>query len=82
MDPFGIFELLDTLSALTSGQNPAEQKEPAPETKQRVSPEDKVFSPPEIPGQPANGDPAKNLSAIESLYERHDKISRKIDKNK
>lgn len=81
MDKFGIFDLLDTLSQIASDANPEEKNEsetPAP----RVSPEDKSFLPPDF----GNTDPAEdqktNRSALNSLYERHERISKRIDRKK
>lgn len=82
MDPFGIFELLDTLSALTAEENIAEEPAQNPQNERRVSPDDKAFFPPDMGGGILNAENAKNVSAIEALYERHDKISKRIDDKK
>ena len=80
MDKFGIFELLDTLAQIASDATPAEnqaEETPAP----RVSPDDKSFLPPDFNGTPTDEQKASR-SAINSLYERHESISKRIDKNK
>lgn len=97
MDKFGIFELLDTLSQIasevqgdetppaysesqpTSGDSSAPSPRPAPVT--RVNADDKSFLPPDFNG--ATSDEAKpSRNALNSLYERHESISKRIDKNK
>ena len=80
MDKFGIFELLDALSQIATDREESEpplQNAPA----QRPSPDDKSFLPPDLQGE--NTD-VKNLqrNALSSLYERHDSISKRIDKKK
>lgn len=80
MDKFGIFELLDTLSQIAAEAHPEENKPedaPAP----RVSPDDKSFLPPDFNGA-ASDDTKPSRNAINSLYERHESISKRIDKNK
>ena len=67
MEKFGIFELLDTLSALLNENSAPE----APE-KQSPSPHDSAFSPPSY----AEGE----TGALQDLLERHDKMSRRIGK--
>ena len=80
MDKFGIFELLDTLAQIASDAQPTEKpQDEAPAT--RVSPDDKSFLPPDFNGTPTDEQKTKR-SAITSLYERHDSISKRIDKNK
>ena len=81
MDKFGIFELLDTLSQITVETQ--EDEKPQPEAPaSRPSPEDKSFLPPDWSG---DGSPEKQQiqrDALNSLYERHESISKRIDKNK
>ena len=69
MEKFGIFELLDTLSALMAEKNGEEKRE----ENVRPRPEDAVFSPPSYPSSEENG-------ALLGLLDKHDKISRRIDK--
>ncbi|MDE6411334.1 MAG: hypothetical protein K2L02_02210 [Clostridia bacterium] len=80
MDKFGIFELLDTLAQIASDAQPEENKKdetPSP----RVSPDDKSFLPPDFNGTPTE-EQKTSRSAINSLYERHESISKRIDKKK
>lgn len=87
MEKFGIFELLDTLSALASPQSDAEaestEAESAPETG-KADPQDSAFSPPVFGAPPLKKDePApQNGSAFSALLQRHEKISKKIDGQK
>ena len=83
MDKFGIFELLDTLSELASSveesnqqQDTVTQNPPAP----RPSPDDKAFLPPDL----GDAVPPAQLKrdALNALYERHESISKRIDKKK
>ena len=76
MEKFGIFELLDTLSALADTQETAkeEQKDAAPNAA------DAAFAPPTYGDPPADGN--AETRAITSLLERHDEISKRIDKRK
>ena len=78
MDKFGIFELLDTLSQITSDRAESD-KPPVDPPAQRPSPDDKSFLPPDFGGE--NGDGQQiGRSALNSLYERHESISKRIDK--
>ncbi len=69
MEKFGIFDLLDTLSAI------AEQDESAP----APSAEDAIFSPPAY--APPQKQPA-NRDALNGFLAQHEAISRKIDEKK
>ena len=69
MEKFGIFELLDTLSALMSENSAPQTPEP-----QTPSPLDSAFSP------PSYGE--KQTGALQDLLEKHDKMSRRIDKDR
>ena len=80
MDKFGIFELLDTLAQIASDAAPEENKTDAPQPP-RVSPDDKSFLPPDFNGA-ATEEQKASRSAINSLYERHESISKRIDKKK
>ena len=77
MDKFGIFELLDTLSEITSSAEETNVNEEAPAS--RPSPDDKSFQPPDLGGAIADEQKVKR-DAISSLYERHESISKRIDK--
>ena len=87
MEKFGIFELLDTLSALTAPVNGAEaetgDENPAPETA-KANPQDDAFAPPVFGAPPLKEEaPAqKNGDAISALLQRHERISKKIDGQK
>ena len=79
MDKFGIFELLDTLSqiaASTQEENPGEQEAPA----SPPSADDKAFLPPEFNGATPNAQLQRD--ALDALYQRHESISKRIDKKK
>lgn len=81
MDKFGIFDLLDTLAQIAADANPAQPPEdPAPA--QRVSPDDKAFLPPDFNNQETPNANDTHRSALNSLYERHETISKRIDKKK
>ncbi len=67
MEKFGIFELLDTLSALMEDKGEGEKAVPPPD------PKDGAFAPPPY-AAPAEA------NALQGLLERHDKMSRRIDK--
>ena len=80
MEKFGIFELLDTLAQIASDAAPEENKTEEAQPP-RVSPDDKSFLPPDFNGTNAE-EQTTSRSAINSLYERHESISKRIDKNK
>ena len=72
MEKFGIFELLDALSAIVA---------PEKETEESAPPQDaeSIFASP-APDTPPAAEPA--YSPVDSLLKRHDEISRKIDGKK
>ena len=80
MDKFGIFELLDTLSEIASsveeggGDAAPAKKAPAPQP----SPNDQAFLPPEFDNSASSAQLKRD--ALNALYERHDTISKRIDK--
>ena len=80
MDKFGIFELLDTLSQIAADTTESESPPPAPAA-QRPSPDDKSFLPPDLSGELPDEQKLQR-DAINALYDRHDSISKRIDKNK
>ena len=76
MEKFGIFELLDTLSAILAGeQEPAAAQKPQPE---QPSPQDAAFAPPAYSGG-NTGENKSEIAALSSFLARHDKVSKKID---
>ena len=89
MEKFGIFELLDTLSALTAAQIEAKEAEaeeaeaPQPE---KANPQDSAFSPPAFGAPPLREhEPApekESGNAFTALLQRHETISKKIDGKK
>lgn len=66
MEKFGIFELLDALSALMQEEK---TESAAPQTPKK---EDAAFAPPAY----GSADPG----ALEGLLQRHEEMSRRIDK--
>lgn len=88
MEKFGIFELLDTLSALTAANGSPEAEEKAEYARPETG--DASFAPPAYgapsPAPSAPPPPDKNTSAEQSalaaLLARHDALSKKIDKKK
>ena len=81
MDKFGIFELLDTLAQITS--NAQEEAAPPPDVSSgRPSPDDKSFLPPTFSGETATDEQKLQQNALSALYERHESISKRIDKKK
>lgn len=77
MEKFGIFELLDTLSAFAA---------PDPETKAeetKPQPTDGAFAPPPYAAADAGATEKKSDSAaLASLLDRHNRIAKKIDGKK
>ena len=81
MDKFGIFELLDTLSQIATDRAESELTPPdAPAL--HPSPDDKSFLPPDFNGEQLDGGQTIQRNALNALYDRHDSISKRIDKNK
>ena len=78
MDKFGIFELLDTLSQITSDRAASEEAQAEPPAS-RPSPDDKSFLPPDLGGE-QSGEQQIGRSALNSLYAKHESISKRIDK--
>ena len=76
MEKFGIFELLDTLSAILAGDNEASSAEKKPS--ERPSVQDSAFAPPAYSGEPTPQQQSAN-SALSSFLARHDEVSKKID---
>lgn len=96
MEKFGIFELLDALSALTAPDPAHDVQKSEPKTENTVSPraEDAAFSPPVYGGytperpavkapQPSDPQtPVREQDALSSLLSRQEEISRRIDKRR
>lgn len=86
MDKFGIFDLLDTLAQIASSTDDTEKPQDAPQEPppaRRASPDDKSFLPPDFGDKTAPANEQKTgRSALNSLYERHESISKRIDKKK
>ena len=81
MDKFGIFELLDALSQMAAERTetpPSPPQAPAP----RLSPDDKSFLPPDLGGEALANEQKMQRDAISALYDRHESISKRIDKKK
>ena len=81
MEKFGIFELLDALSAVLDGKNDAPPPdEPPAETpdKSRAEPTavDASFLPPDYAGSTQEG------GALSSFLSRHDETVKRIEKKK
>ena len=74
MEKFGIFELLDTLSAIV--EEDGDKKEA--ENQEKADPSDKAFAPPDYPAA-AQGERGEALS---SFLTRHEEIVKRIDKKK
>ena len=75
MEKFGIFELLDTLSALLL----PETKPPAP-PKETPRTDDSAFAPPPYAGAPAADPSEGTATAISSFLKKHDDAAKKIGK--
>ena len=90
MEKFGIFELLDTLSAFMTASAPQGEApiEPAekPQVAETVSPSrgDSAYQPPQYGTDEQNSAQAAlgGRDALGSFLERHDAISKKIDGKK
>lgn len=89
MEKFGIFELLDALSALTAPDSApsAKNDKPLEQTPQPPRAEDAAFSPPVYggfsPEQPAaEQHPSGEQDALSALLSRQEEISRRIDKRR
>ena len=77
MEKFGIFELLDTLSAFAA----PDPESKAEETKPQQT--DDAFAPPPYATMDSVGSDQKGeAAALASLLERHDRIAKKIDEKK
>lgn len=74
MEKFGIFELLDALSALTE-ENPPQKEEPLSPGKNAAP--DGAFAPPAYGEQPPKG--TAGAEALQGFLARHDAVARKAD---
>ena len=81
MDKFGIFELLDTLSQIAAERT---EDSPAAPTAPSLhpSPDDKSFQPPSWGDEPLDEGQKMQRDALNALYDRHESISKRIDKKK
>ena len=75
MEKFGIFELLDALSALTE-QNAPPAEEPAPSPRQP----DGTFDPPVYANDPPPKAGGREADALAGFLARHDAVARKAEK--
>ena len=81
MDKFGIFELLDTLSQIAADRTEGDLPQSNAPTL-HPSPDDKSFLPPDFNGEQLDSGQTMQRNALNALYDRHDSISKRIDKNK
>ena len=92
MEKFGIFELLDTISAIMATKpQTKDQKQPSATEEniagaEKITPKqtDGAFAPPPNPAKEnfqAAAQASAERNAFNSFLERHDSISKKIDKN-
>ena len=78
MEKFGIFELLDALSAITdTAPNPPAEEEPAPAEPKRMP--DEAFAAPSY-GSGDTVPPPAGENALGSFLARHDEISKRAKK--
>lgn len=77
MEKFGIFELLDTLSALTEQKTSDASAEPGENKTPRG---DGAFDPPSYPQPPQKG--RAESDALQGFLARHDAVARKADGKK
>ncbi len=91
MEKFGIFELLDTLSAIMAANPPSREEKAAPaetplkdaEPSEKPKQPDSAFAPPPYSAEepPPVAAPAER-NALDAFLQRHDAISKNIDQNK
>lgn len=87
MEKFGIFELLDTLSALSSAREEPDSAQPNPSADQpplqKADVNDRAFAPPPVSAAPYEPQAAPSQAdAFAALISRHENISKKIDERK
>ena len=75
MEKFGIFELLDALSALAAADTDGDKTPPAP-----PSADDAAYKPPAYTAEGGASD--EQNGALADLLARHDALSKKIDGKK
>lgn len=75
MEKFGIFELLDTLSAILGDEDAATAAPSVPAERSEPSLTDKAFLPPEYKG-------GENADALSSFLNKHDETVKRIGKKK
>ena len=77
MEKFGIFELLDALSAMT--ERTAVEKSPEPAS--APTPENAAFQPPAYTAPQTDETPSPKTSALNAFLKKHDSVSNKADHN-
>ena len=93
MEKFGIFELLDTLSAIVAADSPVHEEHTEEGSAQNQSgtepktakpnPGDAAYQPPQYTQGEASAETAVGgRDALGAFLDRHDAISRKIDGNR
>lgn len=89
MEKFGIFDLLDTLSAIMAADTPAKKPDEAAAAQEtdgndigKITPQasDSAFAPPSYGTEKEGGISVAERNAFGAFLERHDAISKKIDK--
>ncbi len=75
MEKFGIFELLDALSAFTDA---AQEEKSVPPAATTPSEQDAAFAPPDYAAP--QSETGTHQSALSSFLSRHEALSKKIDK--
>lgn len=76
MEKFGIFELLDALSALTAQNVPPPAEEPPAKKRQP----DESFDPPAYGGEPQEKTGGRESDALADFLARHEAVARKAEK--
>ena len=79
MEKFGIFELLDALSALTA-QNGQPQEPPPEEEAPSPKKPDGAFAPPSYGGEQPKKTGGREADALSGFLARHDAVARKAEK--
>lgn len=80
MEKFGIFELMDALSAIVSAETPTDDS--APQTTGTPTAQDAAFDPPSYGEEKRDEGPSGQRDALSSFLSRHDNLSKKIDGEK
>ena len=82
MEKFGIFELLDTLSAILAGENDpsAAQKPPAQPSPTQSEAQGEAQGPAASSASHAGEQTPQGAAALSSFLAHHDAVSKKIDR--